>query len=150
MPKKVQIWPEMAFLFILGQALQAHLVGGCCAWAVSRKTKGPLLRIFSNGWKLKSARSWPGRLKYSPAPVSKVMFHCRPVPTSHLAWPCSLAPWPFSTYFASILGLLSQALLACLVEAGDAVECPGVLAGDALLHGPCLSSQGACVCICVG
>ena len=28
----------MAFLFILGQALPAHLVGGCGARAVSRKT----------------------------------------------------------------------------------------------------------------
>ena len=76
-------------------------------------------------------------------PFVKVMFYCRPVPTSHLAWPCS-------TYFASILGLSSQALLACLVGAGDAVDDPGVLAGDALLHGPRLSSQGARVCICVG
>ena len=37
-PKKSKFGPKMAFLFILGQALPAHLVGGCCARAVSRKT----------------------------------------------------------------------------------------------------------------
>ena len=37
-PKKSKFGPKMAFLFILGQALPAHLVGGCGARAVSRKT----------------------------------------------------------------------------------------------------------------
>ena len=37
-PKKSKFGPKMAFLFILGQALRAHLVGGCGARAVSRKT----------------------------------------------------------------------------------------------------------------
>ena len=37
-PKKFKFGPKMAFLFILGQALPAHLVGGCGARAVSRKT----------------------------------------------------------------------------------------------------------------
>ena len=37
-PKKSKFDPKMAFLFILGQALPAHLVGGCGARAVSRKT----------------------------------------------------------------------------------------------------------------
>ena len=37
-PKKSKFGPKMAFLFILGQALPAHLVGGFGAWAVSRKT----------------------------------------------------------------------------------------------------------------
>ena len=37
-PKKSKFGPKMAFLFILGQALLAHLVGGCGAGAVSRKT----------------------------------------------------------------------------------------------------------------
>ena len=36
---KIRIFgPKMAFLFILGQALPAHLVGGCGTRAVSRKT----------------------------------------------------------------------------------------------------------------
>ena len=52
-------------------------------------------------------------------------------------------------HFAHILGWSSQAL-ACLVGAGDVVDDIGVLAGDALLHWPRLSSQGARVCICVG
>ena len=37
-PKKSKFGPKMAFLFILGQALPAHLVGGCGARAVSRMT----------------------------------------------------------------------------------------------------------------
>ena len=37
-PKKSKFGLKMAFLFILGQALPAHLVGGCGARAVSRKT----------------------------------------------------------------------------------------------------------------
>ena len=37
-PKKSKFGPKMAFLFILGQAFPAHLVGGCGARAVSRKT----------------------------------------------------------------------------------------------------------------
>ena len=37
-PKKSKFGPKMAFLFILGQALPAHLVGGCGARVVSRKT----------------------------------------------------------------------------------------------------------------
>ena len=36
----------MAFLFILGQALPAHFVGGCGARAVSRKT--PIYFIFKS------------------------------------------------------------------------------------------------------
>ena len=38
LPKKSKFGPKMAFLFNLGQALLAHLVGGCGARAVSRKT----------------------------------------------------------------------------------------------------------------
>ena len=37
-PKKSKFGPKMAFLFILGKALLAHLVSGCGARAVSRKT----------------------------------------------------------------------------------------------------------------
>ena len=37
-PKKSKFGPKMAFLFFLGQALPAHLVGGCGARVVSRKT----------------------------------------------------------------------------------------------------------------
>ena len=37
-PKKSKFGPKLAFLFILGQALSAHLVDGCGARAVSRKT----------------------------------------------------------------------------------------------------------------
>ena len=37
-PKKSKFGLKMAFLFIFGQALPAHLVGGCGARAVSRKT----------------------------------------------------------------------------------------------------------------
>ena len=37
-PKKSKFGPKMAFLFFLGQALPAHLVGGCGARAVSCKT----------------------------------------------------------------------------------------------------------------
>ena len=37
-PKKSKFGPKMAFLFFLGQALPAHLVGGCGVRAVSRKT----------------------------------------------------------------------------------------------------------------
>ena len=43
-PKKSKFGPKMAFLFILGQALPAHLVGGCGARPVSRKT--PIYFIF--------------------------------------------------------------------------------------------------------
>ena len=35
----------MAFLFFLGQALPAHLVGGCGARAVSRKTPIYFMKI---------------------------------------------------------------------------------------------------------
>ena len=45
-PKKSKFGPKMAFLFILGQALPAHLVGGCGARAVSRKT--PIYFIVSD------------------------------------------------------------------------------------------------------
>ena len=44
-PKKSKFGPKMAFLFILGQALPAHLVGGCGTRAVSRKT--PIYFIFT-------------------------------------------------------------------------------------------------------
>ena len=37
-PKKSKFGLKMAFLFILGQALLAHLVSGCGARAVSRET----------------------------------------------------------------------------------------------------------------
>ena len=37
-PRMTKFGPKLAFLFILGQALPAHLVGGCGAQAVSRKT----------------------------------------------------------------------------------------------------------------
>ena len=37
-PKKSKFGPKMAFLFNSAQALPAHLVGGCGARAVSRKT----------------------------------------------------------------------------------------------------------------
>ena len=75
-------------------------------------------------------------------PCVEVMCHCRPVlRTSHPAWPCS--------NFAYILGLSSQAL-ACLVGACDIIDDIGVFTGDALLHWPRLSNQGARVRICVG
>ena len=45
-PKKSKFGPKMAFLFISGQALPAHLVGVCGARAVSRKT--PIYFIKSN------------------------------------------------------------------------------------------------------
>ena len=45
-PKTTKFGPKLAFLFILGQALLAHLVGGCGAQAVSRKT--PIYFISSN------------------------------------------------------------------------------------------------------
>ena len=44
-PKKSKFGPKMAFLFFLGQALPAHLVGGCGARAVSRKT--PIYFMFT-------------------------------------------------------------------------------------------------------
>ena len=44
-PKTTQFGPKLAFLFILGQALPAHLVGGCGTRAVSRKT--PIYFIFT-------------------------------------------------------------------------------------------------------
>ena len=37
-PKTTKFGPKLAFLVNLGQAMQAHLVGGCGARAVSRKT----------------------------------------------------------------------------------------------------------------
>ena len=43
--KKSKFGPKMAFLFILGQALLAHLVGGCGARTVSRKT--PIYFIYN-------------------------------------------------------------------------------------------------------
>ena len=44
-PKTTKFGPKLAFLFILPQALPAHLVGGCGARAVSRKT--PIYFIIS-------------------------------------------------------------------------------------------------------
>ena len=46
-PKKSKFGPKMAFLFILGQALLAHLVGGYGARAVPRKTPIYFRRRFS-------------------------------------------------------------------------------------------------------
>ena len=46
-PKTTKFGPKMAFLVNLGQALLAHLVGGCGARAVSRKT--PIYFIFLVG-----------------------------------------------------------------------------------------------------
>ena len=43
-PKTTKFGPKMAFMVNLGQALPAHLVGGCDARAVSRKT--PIYFIF--------------------------------------------------------------------------------------------------------
>ena len=37
-PKTTKFGPKLAFLVNLGQALPAHLVGGCGARVVSRKT----------------------------------------------------------------------------------------------------------------
>ena len=49
-PKMTQFDPKLAFLFILGQALPAHLVGGCGARAVSRKT--PISSMdYNNGYR---------------------------------------------------------------------------------------------------
>ena len=45
-PKKSKFCPKMAFLFILGHALPAHLVGGHGARAVSRKTPIYFIYIF--------------------------------------------------------------------------------------------------------
>ena len=52
-------------------------------------TKGSVLRTFSNGRKLKWARSWPGRLKWSPTPVSQCTM-CILGTTMALQskWPC--------------------------------------------------------------
>ena len=47
-PKKSKFGPKMAFLFILGQALPARLVGGCGARAVSRKTPIYFILYFSS------------------------------------------------------------------------------------------------------
>ena len=55
---------------------------------------------------------------------------------------------PCCPNLAHILGWSSQAL-ACLVGAGDVVHNIGVLASDAVLDGPGLTSQGACVCVCI-
>ena len=49
-PKKSKFGPKMAFLFILGQALPAHLVGGCGARAVSRKTPIYFMIVIGNHW----------------------------------------------------------------------------------------------------
>ena len=43
----------MAFLFILGQALPGHLVGGCGAWAVSRKKPIYFICIYFRCFKIK-------------------------------------------------------------------------------------------------
>ena len=51
-------------------------------------------------------------------------------------------------HFADILGWSSQTL-ACLVGAGDVVHHIGVLTSDAMLDGPCLTGQGASVCVCI-
>ena len=48
-PKKSKFGPKMAFLFILGRALPAHLVGGCGARAVSRKIPNNFIQIKKNG-----------------------------------------------------------------------------------------------------
>ena len=72
-PKKSKFGPKMAFLFFLGQALPAHLVGGCGARAVSCKT--PIYFIYIDGnWKhdcthvIKNAKQFLGgvakRIKY--------------------------------------------------------------------------------------
>ena len=46
-PKKSKFGPKTAFLFILGQALPAHLIDGCGARAVSRKKPIYLIFYFS-------------------------------------------------------------------------------------------------------
>ena len=70
-PKKSQFGPKIAFLFILGQALPAHLVGGCGARAVSRKTPIcfilPLFLVLSKNswfwsWVFSMNMAWPGHL----------------------------------------------------------------------------------------
>ena len=60
-PKKSKFGPKMAFLFILGQALPAHLVGGCDARAVSRKT--PIYFIYSSQDR-RSKKQWIASFKY--------------------------------------------------------------------------------------
>ena len=60
-PKKSKFGPKMAFLFILGQALPAHLVGGCGARAVSRKT--PITLCTSHPlelYEITVSKVWPG------------------------------------------------------------------------------------------
>ena len=47
-PKKSKFGPKMTFLFFLGQALPAHLVGGCGARAVSRKTPIYFMGLMKN------------------------------------------------------------------------------------------------------
>ena len=61
-PKKSKFGPKMAFLFILGQALQAYLVGGCGVRAVSRKT--PIYFIYSSKFDFFSFRRQNGYKKF--------------------------------------------------------------------------------------
>ena len=64
-------------------------------------TKGSVLRTFSNGRKLKWARSWPGRLKWSPTPVSQ-WWVTAPLCSVHLC--LNGLVWPtLPTYWAGFL-----------------------------------------------
>ena len=69
--------------------------------SLASMTKGSELRIFSNGKKLKSARSWPGWLKWSPTPVSK-WWVTAALCSVHLFLHGLVAP-TFPTYWAGFL-----------------------------------------------
>ena len=64
-------------------------------------TKGSVLRTFSNGRKLKWARSWPGRLKWSPTPVSQWWFTA-PLCSVHRILHALVGP-TFPIYWAGFL-----------------------------------------------
>ena len=64
-------------------------------------TKGSELLTFSNGRKLKSATSCPGRLKWSPTAVSK-WFLAAPLCSVHLTRQALVAP-TLPTYWAGLL-----------------------------------------------
>ena len=103
--------------------------------SLASMTKGSELRIFSNGKKLKSARSWPGWLKWSPTPVSKwwvtaalcsvhLFLHGLVAPTFPTYWSGLLwhlpAPWehlqeagPSGWSFALVFGRCLSLVIVC-------------------------------------
>ena len=93
-PKKSKFGLKMAFLFILGQALPAHLVGGCGARAVSRKTPSYFIQHKFMMQEVGETISIKVNIIYEQkemAEIATVMYLIQPLP--QLAVPLLLHLW---------------------------------------------------------